>query len=122
MSEALPLVERHERIVAYLAGHGSATVEELSAAFAVSAVTIRSDLRSLQRQLRVRRARGHAIAIEPPSGGAPRGADDGLRALGEAGPSSSPPGTWCTWTRRRARWRSPSRWHTGVLPGVMTRP
>ncbi|GAA1812278.1 DeoR/GlpR family DNA-binding transcription regulator [Luedemannella flava] len=92
MSEALPLVERHERIVAYLAGHGSATVEELSAAFAVSAVTIRSDLRSLQRQLRVRRARGHAIAIEPPSGGAPRGADDGLRALGEAGAQLVTPG------------------------------
>jgi DeoR family transcriptional regulator, aga operon transcriptional repressor len=86
-----PVAERRERIAGYVAERGSASVDELSAAFAVSAVTIRSDLRTLEEHRRVRRARGRAFVTEAPAGAL--GGDAGpLDVLGEAAAQLVTPG------------------------------
>lgn len=57
--------ERRERIIQQLRSHGSVQVNDLSAQFQVSTVTIRNDLAFLERQGMALRAYGGALLSEP---------------------------------------------------------
>lgn len=67
----LPLELRRDRIERAVAEQGFARVQDLSLRFAVSEVTVRSDLAELERLGRVRRVRGGAVAVERPVGERP---------------------------------------------------
>lgn len=60
----LMTLQRRERIVAMVQSQGSVRVAELAARFAISEVTIRNDLVVLERDARLVRDRGGAIAKE----------------------------------------------------------
>lgn len=60
-----PLPYRHQRILEILDTERMAEVGQLSDALGVSAVTIRSDLDSLEKRLLLRRVRGGAMAAKP---------------------------------------------------------
>ncbi len=57
--------ERRRRIVAWINGHGSATVNELAREFRVSTVTLRSDLHALERSGAIARSHGGALPVAP---------------------------------------------------------
>ncbi len=59
-----PLLYRHQRILEILDDERMAKVARLSQALGVSAVTIRSDLDSLEKKLLLRRVRGGAMAVQ----------------------------------------------------------
>jgi DeoR family transcriptional regulator of aga operon len=63
--------ERRRLIVEYVERHGRATVEELAAHFAVSAVTVRLDLEALARNGSLIRSHGGALAPTGPAMDAP---------------------------------------------------
>jgi DeoR/GlpR family transcriptional regulator of sugar metabolism len=65
LAAAPPLNRRHERILEMLRRHRVVEVAQLSEALGVSAVTIRSDLDTLERRLLLRRIRGGAMAVQP---------------------------------------------------------
>ena len=56
----MKLSQRHQKIIELLLQHGQVTVDQLIAVLEVSAVTIRSDLRTLQQQEKLIRMRGGA--------------------------------------------------------------
>lgn len=60
-----PLSYRHQRILEALDGDRMTEVGHLAEALGVSAVTIRSDLDSLEKRRLLRRVRGGAMAIQP---------------------------------------------------------
>ena len=60
------MLERREAILRKLRDEGRVSVTELSREMDTSAVTIRSDIRSLEREGRLRRVRGGAVAAAPP--------------------------------------------------------
>lgn len=59
------LIPRHQRILELLGRDRVVEVAKLSETFGVSAVTIRSDLDTLERRLLLRRIRGGAMAVQP---------------------------------------------------------
>ena len=69
----LLLGERRRLIVAFVEQHGRATVEELSATFDTSAVTIRGDLAALANAGALVRSHGGALPVLPVSGDVPLG-------------------------------------------------
>lgn len=58
----LPVEVRRDHIVRVVEERGHARVDELAAQFGVSEVTVRSDLANLERNGRIRRVRGGAVA------------------------------------------------------------
>ncbi len=67
----LPMSLRRNRMAAVTHERGYVRVEDLAAQFAVSEVTVRSDLAALERQAKLRRVRGGAVPIEFPLGERP---------------------------------------------------
>ena len=63
--QCAPVPYRHQRILEILDEERMAEVAHLSQALGVSAVTIRSDLDSLEKRLLLRRVRGGAMAVQP---------------------------------------------------------
>lgn len=61
MSEALPAALRRERMLELIGRAGFARVSDLSEAFQVSDVTVRSDLDALDREQSIRRVHGGAV-------------------------------------------------------------
>src|SRR4051812_11260020 len=61
MSEALPAALRRERMLELIGRSGFARVSDLSEAFQVSDVTVRTDLDALDREQSIRRVHGGAI-------------------------------------------------------------
>ncbi len=59
---------RREKILAMLARDNSVSVAQLSAALEATSATIRTDLAALERENRLRRVRGGALAIAPEAG------------------------------------------------------
>lgn len=55
--------DRRRRIVAWINGHGSATVNDLAREFHVSTVTLRSDLQALERSGAIERSHGGALPV-----------------------------------------------------------
>ncbi len=62
---SLTFSERHECIVELLQSRAMVTIADLADRFRVSAVTVRSDLATLERRQLLRRVRGGAIAVHP---------------------------------------------------------
>ncbi|MFD5315346.1 DeoR/GlpR family DNA-binding transcription regulator [Streptomyces sp. NPDC127098] len=60
--EGVPAEERRQRIAAAVEDRGFVHVGQLSEAFGISRVTVRADLDSLEKQGRLRRVRGGALA------------------------------------------------------------
>lgn len=69
-NKELPTRRRRQRIVELVQREGEQRVAELAARFGVSTVTIRTDLDSLEKEGRLARAHGAAIAPPAPAGGA----------------------------------------------------
>jgi len=61
-------LERRQRIVTFLARHGSGTIGEMSQLFGVSEMTIRRDLDVLEAEKVVRRTHGGAMFVESSNG------------------------------------------------------
>src|ERR1700712_1544980 len=61
MSEPLPAALRRERMIELIGRAGFARVSDLSEAFQVSDVTVRSDLDALDREQSIRRVHGGAV-------------------------------------------------------------
>ncbi|OWR32392.1 hypothetical protein CDO73_01945 [Saccharibacillus sp. O23] len=67
----LPL-QRKQRLAAYLADKGAATLKELSGHFGVSEMTIRRDLNLLEREQVIRRSHGGAVYLGLPAAEEPK--------------------------------------------------
>ncbi|MEV8212625.1 DeoR/GlpR family DNA-binding transcription regulator [Leifsonia sp. NPDC077715] len=98
MSEPLPAALRRERMLELIGRAGFARVSDLSEAFQVSDVTVRSDLDALDREQIIRRVHGGAVlraagAREPSFEEALESSADEKRRIGQAAAAMVVPGS-----------------------------
>ncbi|MGH1549302.1 DeoR/GlpR family DNA-binding transcription regulator [Leifsonia poae] len=98
MSEPLPAALRRERMLELIGRAGFARVSDLSEAFQVSDVTVRSDLDALDREQSIRRVHGGAVlraagAREPSFEEALESSADEKRRIGHAAAAMVVPGS-----------------------------
>lgn len=88
-TEPLPAALRRERMVSFIAERGFVRVTDLSEAFGISDVTVRSDLDALDGVKAVRRVRGGAVARRRAGSAGGDGPTDVEPALAEIGTAAA---------------------------------